>query len=303
MDIDFKNADKVIETLLSKIFFFGDKVYKFYKWQKAFYGDLSDINFRKEFITEDFFWNNIMSPEIYKELLFCKNENGIDDLCIAMNRLKNEETLTDFIEKGKINNDILKNFVNIIIEKERKITDFRQKEFSILLVKNLGDIEKEEIEDLRNWCYMAESKLPREKTDLIISRLLAVLELEEYKDWAKIAHKSACVDGNGDNIIIAPTGGIQFIDILSPKFNWRVKDEVFNLSRIAADISALTGNISLSSNLYDDYEELTGLRVGETVRKLYETRGAMIQVAYRIILNQNNRAEKYLNFVEHGDFC
>ncbi len=304
--LGFKNPDKIIETLLSKIFFFGDTVCKIYKWQSAFYGDLSDANFRKQFVAEDFFWNNIMSPDIYKKLLPLKYDNGewkeslienADDLCIVMNKLKNEETLTDFIESGRMNSDVARNFVSAIVQKQRDITDFRRKELSALLAKNLDDIERQEIEDLRSWAYMAKDKLPKEKTDYVVSKLLSILDLPEYNDWREKAHKSACIDGNGDNIIIA-LDKILFIDILPPKFNWRVKDEALNISRIAADISALTGNVSLVGNLYDIYEQFTGLRIPLVVRKLYETRGAMIQAAYRFILNQDSRAEKYLNFAE-----
>lgn len=305
--LDFNNLDKTIETLLSKVFFFRNTVCKIYKWKKAFYGDLSDINFRKEFISEDFFWNNIMSPDIYIKLLFLKYNNGqweessienADDLCIVMNRLKSEETLTDFAESKKITPDILEKFANTIINKQRKITEFRKKELSSLFNQDLKDIEKKAIEDLRSWAYMAKEQLPKEKTDYVVEKLLSVLNLPEYCDWRGKAKKSACIDGNGDNIIITQSGEILFIDILPPKFNWRVEDEVFNLARATADVSVLTGNTSQADVLYKSYEKLTGLEIPPVIRKLYEIRGAMIQVAYRIILNQPSRAKKYLDFVE-----
>ena len=34
--------ERIIETLISKLFFFGDDVYKVYKYNKAFFGDFSD---------------------------------------------------------------------------------------------------------------------------------------------------------------------------------------------------------------------------------------------------------------------
>jgi len=305
--LNFNNSDKIIETLLSKVFFFGNTVCKIYKWKKAFYGDLSDINFRKEFISEDFFWNNIMSSDIYIKLLSLKYNSGqweessienADDLCIVMNRLKSEETLTDFADSKKITPDILEKLTKTIINKQRKITEFRKKELSSLLNQNLKDIEKEAIKDLRSWGYMAKEKLPKEKTDYVAEKLLPILDSSEYYDWQKKAQKSACIDGNGDNVIITQSGEILFIDILPPKFNWRVEDEVLNLARAAADTSALTGNTSYADVLYKSYKKLTGLEVPSVVRNLYEIRGAMIQVAYRIILNQPSRAKKYLDFVE-----
>lgn len=169
---------------------------------------------------------------------------------------------------------------------------------SSLFNQDLKDIEKKAIEDLRSWAYMAKEQLPKEKTDYVVEKLLSVLNLPEYCDWRGKAKKSACIDGNGDNIIITQSGEILFIDILPPKFNWRVEDEVFNLARATADVSVLTGNTSQADVLYKSYEKLTGLEIPPVIRKLYEIRGAMIQVAYRIILNQPSRAKKYLDFVE-----
>ena len=169
--LGFNNPDKTIETLLSKIFFFGKKVLKLYKWDKAFYGDLSDIDFRKQFIAEDFFWNNIACPEIYTKLLALKYNNGkwqessieqADDLCIVMNKLKSQESFTDFAEKD-ISFNVLEKLVSNIIQKQRKTMELRKKELSGLLSQNLKDIEKQEIEDLRDWAYMAADLLPKEK--------------------------------------------------------------------------------------------------------------------------------------------
>lgn len=296
MEIDFKKADRIVETLLSRIFFFGEKVYKFYKWKKAFYGDLSDANFRKQFIKEDFFWNNVMSPEIYKKLAILKNEDGREDLCIMMNKLKSQKNLIDCVESSELTFDILKKFVADIIKKQREIASLRKEELTILLTKDLKNIEVEAIKDLRSWDYMAK-ELPKQKIDQIAEKLLAILRSPEYSEWRKVAKKSACIDGNGDNFIIE-NGEIVFIDILPPKYNWRVEDEVFNLGRAVADIRALGGNPKLAEAIYESYEKITGLKAPEAVKKLYEIRGAMIQVAYRYLLNQPQRAEKYLRFAE-----
>jgi aminoglycoside phosphotransferase family enzyme len=296
MELDFKNADKVIETLLSRIFFFGETVYKFYKWEKAFYGDLSDAGFRKKFIEEDFVWNKIMSPKIYRELVILKNEEEVEDLCIVMNKLKSQENFTDCIESGKINSEIIRRFVKNLIERQRSITDFKKDELGDLLSADLKKIEMSAIKDLQDWCYLA-GELPKAKTDLVVKKLIAILEKEEYELWCKAAIKKASIDGNGDNFIFQ-NGEFVFIDILPPKHSWRVEDEVFNLGRVAADIRALSPRSDLADLIYESYEAESGLKVLEEVKKLYEARGAMIQTAYRYILGQPSRAEKYLKLAE-----
>lgn len=297
MEIDFVKSDNIIETLLSKIYFFGSKVYKFYKWKEAFYGDLSNPDFRRKFIEEDFLWNRIMSPDIYKELTVLKNENGKEDLCIIMEKLKGNKNFINCVEENNLSSEILKNFSKNLFENQRKITDLKNNELSGFLSEDLKKIEIREIEDLKNWCYMAEENLPRETTDEFAKKLFQVLETPDYLNWRKAARKSACIDGNGDNFIFQD-GEIIFIDILPPKMDWRVKDEIFNLSRAVADIRALGENKSLADEIYKNYEEMAGVRVPEKIKMLYETRGALIQAAYRYILNQPKRAERYLNFAE-----
>jgi aminoglycoside phosphotransferase family enzyme len=300
-----RNPDKTIETMLSRVFFFGDKVYKIYKWEKAFYGDLSESGYRKKFIAEDFFWNNTMCPDIYTKLLPLKYVNekwqevsseDADEFVIMMNKLKNQETFTDFAEKEP-NFDVLKNLVEKIVMNQRKIADFQKEELSVLLGQDLKEIEKQEIEDLRDWAYMAQSRIPKEKTDAVVRKLFSIIELPEYQNWCGKAVKSACIDANGDNIII-DSGNVLFIDVLPPKPNWKVEDEVYNIGRMAADLSALSGKEEYAEFLYDAYAKLTNIEVPKIVRDLYEIEGAMIQAAYRAILNQREREKKYLDFVE-----
>jgi len=285
----------VIETMLSKLFFSGGKVYKFYKWEKAFYGDLSEAGFREKFIREDFFWNNIMSPGVYKRLEVLKNEKGEDDLCIIMNKFENSLTFTDYIENKNLTQGNLKDFVKNIILKQREITAIKKNELGNFLSEDLKHIETGAIEDMKSWCLMSKD-IKENKINFVAEKLADILETDEYHKWNNVARKSACIDGNGDNFIIEG-GKILFIDIMPPKENWRVKDEVFNLARTAADIRALNGNNFLADSVYSEYAKITGIEVPEITRRLYETRAAMIQTAYGYILNQKDRAEKYNSWV------
>src|ERR1700722_11050109 len=77
---DFKGLGKperTIETLISKLFFFGNDVYKVYKYKTYYFGDFTDDRFRHEFYHDDFLWNNTMAPNIYIRLGYVKDNNGI----------------------------------------------------------------------------------------------------------------------------------------------------------------------------------------------------------------------------------
>ena len=71
-----KTPDKIIETIVSKIFFYGEDVYKVYKYEKFFFGDFTDKNFRENFYREDFYWNNVTAPRIYLSLKPVKSIGG-----------------------------------------------------------------------------------------------------------------------------------------------------------------------------------------------------------------------------------
>ena len=100
------NDDKYerrIETIFSKLFFFSDKVIKIYKYSDNYYGQFSDINFRKEFYAEDFSWNHTMAPDIYLSLNPYKLTDGkwapasqdeAEDFYIVMKRIDDKSNVT-----------------------------------------------------------------------------------------------------------------------------------------------------------------------------------------------------------------
>lgn len=157
-----KTPDRVIETLISKLFFFGDKVYKVYKWNKAFFGDFSSLDFRKDFYQEDFFWNNAMAPHIYLALKPVKFDGNVfieadiadaEDFYIVMNKIDEKDNLT----KKLINKDITAEDLRIITREMTMELDKLTKE-KIDTLKNVVDIglfalEKQIVEELRSWKF------------------------------------------------------------------------------------------------------------------------------------------------------
>lgn len=111
-----KPADKIIETIVSRLYFYGDKVYKVYKYEKFFFGDFGSPDFRKKFYREDFLWNHIMAPHVYSALRGViktgdKYEiaklSGADDFFIEMKKFDDNKNLTNLlIQKNISDTDI-----------------------------------------------------------------------------------------------------------------------------------------------------------------------------------------------------
>ncbi len=286
---DFGRPDRVVDTVLSKVFFFGDRVTKVYKHEKAFYGDLADEVFRKEFYTEDFYWNHFMSPEVYRKLV-----HEADDFYIEMVRIDSEKTLTKLLSTGMVTPETMRDLTVMLVQKLRMISEEHRSKLEALFLRGLLNIHLESLEDLRSFAYMAEGSIPRAKTDQIVDLLLRKSAEESYFRDPKRHRISAAIDNNPDNIII--DDAIRFIDIMPPKENWKVADEYFTIVRNAVDGFVL-GNDELGSVVYETYKECSPL-IPEVVTHIYEIRSGMIQWVHRHILGQHDIAEKYREFTE-----
>lgn len=119
-------TDGSIETLISKLFFFGDRVVKAYKWKRTFFGDFENKDFRQDYYEEDFFWNQKMAPEIYLELKSVKkigqkyvNANKeADDHYILMERIDNKKNLTNLLTEKAVTNQNLNDIISIMAKRE-----------------------------------------------------------------------------------------------------------------------------------------------------------------------------------------
>lgn len=296
--------DRIIETLLSKLYFFEDKVYKMYKWREAFYGDLSNLEFRRKYIKEDFLWNNLMSPDIYTEFLSLRVDNGqwvktdesnAEDFCILMNVTEADRTFTALAEQQLLTKEIVKDIVEKMIPLARNITENRRGVLSQFLNMNLRETLIQEFEDLRNWAYMGHEFITHEEVDRIIDTTLEFGKNLEYFNNPEVRIE-ASIDGNPDNVLILNSGEVKFIDIMPPKENWRVADEFFNICRYGAEIGAFSDQ-SIADVLYETYFSIIGNQIPNEIRLIYEIRSALIQVPYRFVLGQPERAKKSLAFL------
>lgn len=289
---DFGKPDRVIDTLLSKVFLFGPKAVKVYKHKEAFYGNLADPEFRKSFFEEDFFWNRAMSPEIYLSLNAVKGTDGSEDFYIEMNAIDTANTLTNLFEVGLVSKSHMSVLTEVMVRKIRELTQSRREKLTFYFEKPWRTQHLEALEDLRSWSYMAEG-IAREETDAVVNVLIDASRSEPYFETYDQAMLSVSIDTNVDNLLLIE-GKPGFIDIMPPKDNWKVADERLTITRAAVDAYVLGGK-ELGDAVYETYRTFRA-DPPPVVRLIYEIRSAMIQWAYREILGQSERAAKYRAF-------
>lgn len=288
--LDFGVPDRVIDSMLSKVFIFGERVTKVYKHKKAFYGDLADDQFRKEFYAEDFYWNHVLAPDVYTKLVAVDGDSFIEMTCID-----SEKTLTKLLPMGAITREVMQNLTAILVQRLRDISFEHRAKLESLFARGMMSLHLESLEDLRSWGYVADTYIPRPQTDRIVDLLINSSKDESYFLDEERHHISAAIDNNPDNVLIID-GKVSFMDIMPPKENWRVADEYFTIVRSAVDGFVLGGE-ELGLSIYETYAQFQK-DIPKIITLIYEIRSGMIQWAYRHILGQHDVAEKYREFTE-----
>jgi hypothetical protein len=294
--------DKTIETVLSKIFFFGDRVLKVYKHRETTDGETLTQGQRKLFYEEDFGWNRAVAPEIYLSLKGFDSSNEFmevaaeagDDWAIEMLLVDTKANLTHMLRDGNIDATTLSTVAHAIVEKIEFLTTKNRMAFDPLFKRNLASAEIQMLEDLREWFQYLESDVPADLRESLMTHIKTAVKNEPYfKDFTSSAYRVA-IDTNDDNILFLqnkPT----FIDTMPPKQRWCVHDPHLTLIRPTVDVAVLADD-SLARNMRTVRESSYG-RLPSMALLIYEIHAAGIQWAYRLTLKHNDLAEKYRDYV------
>lgn len=299
---EFGKPERILETALSKLFFFGDKVVKVYKHGKYFFANLEDLEPRRKFLQDDFFWNHAAAPEIYKEL------NGVrkgtfekvdvsrgDDFYILMNKIDGSATLTNLLGENKLLIEDTKRATVKLIKLLRLLTSKKIHDF-----KHLTDMgwlklwQKETVDSCRSWLEMAGEYIPHAENKRIMDIFENASNRENYFTRHDLSCFTIVADNNCDNFVFL-NGQPSFLDIMPPKDGWRIADEYAVVARTAVDAHVLGGS-EHGQAVYDVYRNYRA-DAPESVKLLYEIRAALIQWPYRHISGQHELAEKYKQFV------
>lgn len=294
--------DEVIETVLSKLFIRGDEVHKAYKHRTADFADLADREVRRQYIAEDFFWNNAMAPEIYHELRGVRKEGErfihIDDSThedwyIVMKKIDRTRDLIKTLERGAPKQEDLITYVRTLQERLRTLTDARRSELEEFFTKDTTHVITE-ILATKDWAFhTADDLISHEAIERAMSLMTHVIKTEEYFQ-NPIHTLSVVIDTNGDNILFLEDG-VTFIDVMPPKESWRVHDAYFLICRTSTDVSALS-HITHAEVLHESF--IThGPTPPPAVRMVYEIAAGLIQVPYRKMVGRDDLAQKYADFI------
>lgn len=282
----FENPDKVIETIISKIFFYGKKVLKVYKYERFFFGNFGDPKFRQDFYKEDFYWNNLMAPDIYRALREVK-----DDFFIEMRKFDDNKNLTNLLLKKNVSEKDIKLIAAEMVLRLKKLTFDKKDRYKSYFKRKLSDSHKEDLESDKNLLYMISELVPKEKIDAIIGAAKNASDKNSYFEGYNSRKLSLLIDNHADNIIFSD-GKVEFIDVLPPKESWRVGDLNFVICRLATD-AAVLGNEELADAVYGSCESMP-----EKIKHIYEIRSALIQTWCFYSVKKPEIAENYLKFAE-----
>ena len=293
--------DHVIETVLSKLFIRGDEVYKAYKHRTADFADLADREVRRNYIAEDFFWNNAMAPDVYRELRgvrrdgdqFVHTEHGQgEDWYIVMQKIDTSSSLIEQLERDTLTETDLHRYVETLLPRLRSLTESRADGLQTFFDKGEAHV-RDEVIGACGWAFAAaQPELSLEDVTRAEKLLSRALESETYFN-TPLQALSVVIDTNGENILFLD-GGVSFIDVMTPKDAWRGHDRYLFVCRTSADVLALGGQAAEA--LHDAYGGRHELPP-EIVRIAYEIAAALIQVPYRKMIGRDDLAAKYADFV------
>lgn len=290
--------ERVIDTLVSRVFIFEDRVIKVYRKEEFFFANLASFVPRKAFYEEDFFWNNNASPEVYLHLWGVVQEGEVfdfvppnlgEDFAIEMSKIDDEQTLTKLLKRGEITTNHTKDFIASLVDTLAMLTRERRQKLDHLFQRGLYNIMVDNTQSLYDW-MVSEKSFDETIAKEIFDTLSKSLEAVPYFKELPIEHLSAAFDNNCDNLILL-NGKPSYIDILSPMEVWRVVDEYATVSRTIVDIEVIQSRElgKIARDAYSSYKR----DLPKIAMLSHELRAAAIQWPYRYMINQPDLAEKY----------
>lgn len=300
---EFGEPDRIIETLLSNVFFFGSRALKVYKPVNAYYGNLADLVSRKEFYREDFFWNHLVSPEIYLHFGGVRSVGGGysltpfeegEDFYIEMAKVDMTRTLTELLREKRVSIPDMKLVTRTLLEVNERISKERKVSLKHQFVRGWRALIGEDWDDIRTMMHLAREHISGSQADDIIHWIKDLTAFHSFFDGYPASGLSVAIDNNCDNVLLV-NGRVLYIDVLAPKESWRVVEEYFSVARTAVD-AHVVGSPDLGDAVHAVYSELRGEQELKATL-VCEIRSALIQWPYRHILGQHELAEKYKAFV------
>lgn len=294
-----------ITTWISDVFLYPTSVYKIYQTESEGFNrdfrDLSNPETREWFYGEDFACDRYFNPEVYQELLGVRWENGEarivsreeewHDLVIKMKRIDTGHNLTRQLKAGKVDATAAH---RIGYEMTRLIAEFPHKPEQDTTFHQLMH---HRLDDVTNFCYLADSHISRSGTDGIVAVLRRYLE--DHRDefvWMQSEHMVIGVDNQSDNVFYGDEK-VSFIDLYQQKDNWLLADPLLNAVRLSADVRVL-GSAELANSLLAGYKAYYNLSELDDQRVLfYQLYAALIKLGLCVLYKEEG-SDAYREFIE-----
>jgi len=297
------HPDKIVETVLSKLFFFGDRVFKVYKWRNGSIGDFTDSAFRKDFFRNDFRWNASMSPETYRRLGSVKwdgyryveaSELEAEDYFIEMNKIDEDGVFFHLLQKGEILEEDLRVVVKTLFERLDSLTESVSEEFADIFSIPLPDMHVTDMRSTREWIHSHEDSPFKTEAGAIADSLLEFIPTHAPFRSFDTDRYLASVDNHAGNILLG-NGRATFIDSMPPMRIWRARSPLYILSRTATDVEVLAGK-KFSDPMYEEYSRIRGELVDPVEKSYCQSVSALIMALYQYGLKEFEIAKRYLDF-------
>ncbi|MDQ5893711.1 MAG: hypothetical protein QG640_723 [Patescibacteria group bacterium] len=291
---------RIVDTLLSKLFFFDKDVYKVYKHRVSSFGDFNDNRFRHEFYHDDFAWNNTMTPAIYTKLCYVRENNGFIEECthdqstdyyILMKKIDDSHTLLNLLRQKAVTHADLEKITTEMLKRIEKLTEIKKSDFMDLFDTQYVELDLEYIETLRDWMYMAPEVISKENADAMMEKLKSFINTYQgFKDFDH-SHYIASIDNHCGNILYQDKE-VNFIDSMPPMRIWRVQNHLYPVSRPATEVELFMGK-EFADTMYSAFEKVRGIKVDPKMRAYLQTVAALIQAPYMYVSSDIELAGKF----------
>ncbi len=292
------------DTLISKLFFYRDTVYKVYKHQKHSFADLSSLKERHKFFQDDFIWNNTVDPSTYLDLVYVKFNGDIceicdadlaEDICIVMKRISDSSSVFSMIQNNTLTSEDIKKITQHMLVSVEKLTQIKKSDMEHLFSLPYLTLENQNLESNKLWMYEVQDLISKEEVDLIIQKLELFINSHPYFLNFDIENYVTSLDNHTNNIIIKD-GEISIIDSMPPKDSWRVQSDMYLASRFATDIEVLLGS-EYSNAVYEILQDIQGIEIDQKIKTYFQIIAACIRAPYFFLLNEKEIAQQFLDFI------
>lgn len=297
-----------IETVISNVFLFPERVYKIYKDNNAFFNehfrDISERASRFAFTKGDFEWNRALSPELYLELRAVKvGDNTVEyidlpeqaeELVCVTKRMPENASFFSVLRSGDLDTN---EFVSI--GKQFALREARAM-FPDVPTETFADNVMTRIHDTENWV-----------SDGVLDEWVSPQELQQWLAYLYTTAESLvsddnrtlgfCFDLHSLNTFYAGGTLIPF-DTSPPKESWRFGPTAINAYRLATDIRVYVGEVAYRSFLsgYTAVSTRPPLRPDE--EKMWTVYASLIMIQYLFFLGKTDpeklpAAHAYLVFL------